>query len=126
MIESNTTHVDQTHRIFISSTKPIADRTGLYVIILLSFLLFILIYYLVYNFISFKRYRSSRKKKCAEKHLSTEPQLNRRSPSYEELIIPSHQIPLETSTSLSIQKSSKQSSPSSLSYPITSQLVSDL
>jgi hypothetical protein len=63
MTESNGTSLQQTHRIFISSPKPSTDRTGLYILSLLLSLLLILVSYLLYNFISYRRYTRSRKKK---------------------------------------------------------------
>jgi len=90
MIERNKTHSDQTHRIFISSPKQTTDRTGLYIIILLCLLVFILIFYLIYNFISFKRYCSSLKKtKYSDNHSSTEIKPKKHLNSHEESIIPS-------------------------------------
>jgi hypothetical protein len=122
MTESNKTHSDLTHRIFIASPKPTADRTGLYIITLLCVLFFILIFYLVYNFISFKRYSSSlRKNKTkaylylySENHLSTETKLKNHSDPYEELTIELEKI----------HQCLKQSS--SDQHQMTRQLVSDL
>lgn len=142
MIVSNNTSFDHTHRIFISSPKLTSDRTGLYIILLLLILLFILLFYLFYNFISFKRYTYSQKHtKMKEQRTNySEKQFNDRltilltqSPekekikhvhSFEELIVPSHQIPL---TPLYKQQTLKQMKKSiSNQYHITNRLVSDL
>lgn len=90
MSESNKTRSQQTHRIFMSLPKSTNDRTRLYIIVLLCFLLFILIFYLVYNFISYKHYLSSRKKKKRKNNFyfysENRPKIN--SILYEELPIP--------------------------------------
>ncbi len=133
MSESDGTHSDQIHRIFISAPKAIADRTGLYIIILLCFLLFLLIFYLIYNFISYKRYCSIRRKHnlhCySEKSLSNKQKLKTCLYSHEQLILQSHYLPLRIATSLPIRQNFEKIRHISLSnrpYPMTNYLVSDL
>lgn len=149
MPDSNRTFSDHTHRIFLAPPKHVSDRTGLYIIFLLFILLFILIFYLFYNFISFKRYSYSRKNSKNKKTMTTtkknysekkfndrltivlaqsiEDEKIKRVHSFEELIIPSHHIPLQITTPLFKHQCSKQMKKSiSNQYHITNQLVSDL
>ncbi|CAF1325204.1 unnamed protein product [Rotaria sordida] len=142
MSESNITFSDQTHRIFILSSKPMNDHTALYIILLLVILLFILLFYLIYNFISFKRYTVSRKTqmnsylystKQLNDHLSvilaqtTKPKIERRTQSCGELKLPLHRVPLRTRTSLSMYQNFRQTKnfiPNQ--YEPTNELISDL
>ena len=141
MTDSNRTSSGQTHRIFITSSTPVSDRTGIYIILLLLILLFLLLSYLFYNFISFKRYSYSRKhppNKTKKKNHYSEKQLNdrltivlnqsiedqkiKRLHSFEELTIPS-----QSTTPLFKHQSTKQIKKSIFNqYHITNQLVSDL
>ena len=91
----NDTHVDAIHGIYISSAKPTGDRTGLYIIFLLFMLSFILLFYLVYNFISYRRYCSVRKKKKKKTFSGGRP-LPSYSNVHEESIIRSHELPLHS------------------------------
>lgn len=121
----NDTHVDAIHRIYISSSKPTSDRTGLYIIFLLCMLLFILIFYLVYNFISYRRYCSLRKKKKKKKKiLSKERTFSSCSNAHEQSIIRSHELPLHSCKSPSIIDQNLSSIPDQ--YSIRTHLISDL
>ena len=133
MSESNRTHFDQVHRIFISAAKTTADRTGLYIIVLLCLLLFILIFYLVYNFISYKRYCSIRRKNnlhCySEKSLSNEEKLKKCLHSHEQLILDSHHLPLrigESITTCSNTQKLRRSSSSKRPSLVSIHRVSDV
>jgi hypothetical protein len=55
MIETNLTLNDQTQRILLSPVESSPDRTGLFIALFLLLLLFILISYLFYSFLTFKR-----------------------------------------------------------------------
>ncbi|CAF2610785.1 unnamed protein product [Rotaria sp. Silwood2] len=142
MGESNITLSDQMHQIFILSSKPVADHTGTYVVLLLTILLFILLFYLMYNFISYKRYSISRKNQMNSSLYSTE-QLNdhlsfvlgqtiKSKPEShvklnDELKIPLHRLPLQTTTTLSMYPNLRQTKNFiSNQYEITNQLISDL
>lgn len=96
----NDTHVDAIHRIYISSSKPTTDRTGLYIVFLLGMLSFILLFYLIYNFISYRRYCSIRKKKKfdlqSKKTLAGKRPLPSYSNAHEESIIRSPELPLHS------------------------------
>ena len=114
MSGSNKSHIDHTHRIFVSSSNAKADRTGIYILCLLSFLGFILLYYLCYNFISYRRYLSSLKKKKKKKkptndfiRLDLRPRTSRTLPIQHQI----HEL---------------KRIPSIDSYPLTTRLVSDL
>ncbi|UJR22273.1 hypothetical protein I4U23_025333 [Adineta vaga] len=134
MTESNNKSIDQTHRIFISSPKQSTDRTNLYIFSLLLSLSLILVSYLVYNFISYRRYtRSQKKKHELEKQLndhllivlnqSIEPTLIRQSRANNELTHPLHIL----TTSFTEHRNSKEIKQSiSNQYHISNRLVSDL
>ncbi|CAF2031622.1 unnamed protein product [Rotaria magnacalcarata] len=143
MGELNITFSDRKHQITFLTSKPVADHTGLYIILLLSSLLFILVFYLLYNFISFKRYSCSQENKRKDSIHSTEllndrlsivltqpaqSQIKTRAHSYEELISSTHQMPLRTASSLSIYPNFMQTTKSFIpnQYEISKRLVSDL
>ncbi|CAF0770275.1 unnamed protein product [Adineta ricciae] len=131
----NQTHTDQTHRIFITSPKPSSDRTGLYILSLLLSLTLILVFYLVYNFISYRRYTRCQKRKLdLEKqfndHLlivlneSTSPLSIKHARSNEELTLPSRQM--STTSFIEYQDSTEMKRSISNQYNISNRLVSDL
>ena len=118
MNDLNDTHVDAIHRIYISSSEPTDDRTGLYIVILLCMLVFILLLYLLYNFIAYRRYCSLRNKK--KTRTKSRPCSN----TNEQSIIRSHELPLHSYQSpLSINQNL---SPLTDQYSIQTHLVSDL
>lgn len=121
MPESNKTHIDHTRRIFVSTENSRADRTGIYIVCLLCLLGFILVYYLCYNFVSYRRYLSSikkKKKKATNNFIPVELRVR----------TSTHRLPHRTSRSLPIQHHIQQLKriPSIDPYPLTTRLVSDL
>ena len=115
----NITVTNEKHQISILSPKPTGDYTGLYIILLLSTLLFILIFYVVYNLISYECYTLTRKHKrnpnfytieqCSDHLPIVRTKLTQNKTkgcvhSYEELIfMPIHQIPLRMTSLLTHQ-----------------------